>query len=172
MNPFLPADFYLRQMAKLTTTQKNQIIIEAAEGITIQEQVRKYGVSYTTIKRVRRSDPPLNEAAEKRVIATRDSIIEHMEKLRPEINTLLDEYIQELHDPEKRKNATLVQLATTMGILIDKFTAHERSKVSDEDVNNLFEALEKVSPEEDIDGVPELQPQAAAVYAVVEDQRA
>ena len=78
-------------MAKLTTTQKNQIIIEAAEGITIQEQVRKYGVSYTTIKRVRRSDPKLKEAAEKRVLATRDSIIEHMEKLRPEINTLLDE---------------------------------------------------------------------------------
>ena len=45
-----------------------------------------------------------------------------MEKKRDKVCEIIDTYLEQLLDPEKLERSTIQQVATTLGILIDKFT--------------------------------------------------
>ena len=159
-------------MAKLTSRQKKQIIAEAAAGATVRDQAKKYGVSHTTIVRVRRSDPSFSHKVTKKREQLEESVLDHMEKQVPQVNMIIDDLLKEISNKDKQKSATIVQLATVVGILTDKFTIREQRRAGEEDFNNLMTVLSKTSAKEDVRDIPELQPKAESVDAVVEDSGA
>ena len=61
---------------------------------------------------------------------------------------------------DKLAAATVNQLATAMGIVIDKYTANEAIKSSDAKETNFFEAIRAAGKEVDLSAIPELQSSA------------
>ena len=128
-------------VAKLTDKQKKQIIARRAEGESLRGLAKRFGVSDATIRRVLRSDPKTSQkVAQKKAQNTAD-VLAHMDGQKEAVCGLLDAYLAALGDPEKIARAGLSQLATTMGILIDKYTATVQNEQA---LRKLDEMLEKI----------------------------
>ncbi len=155
-------------MSKLTDTQKKKIIAETVEGATRQALATKYGVSMSTIQRVLQSDPALTEKVKKKKEANVVSVFAFMDSKKETVCDLIDKLLTAMNDPEKIQATSLSQLATTMGIVIDKYTATEAMQPSSSKENNLFEAINSCE-EAGIDDLPEIQQATKDDATVVED---
>lgn len=81
------------------------------------------GVSKDTVKRtVQNCDNFAQKAQQKKEENTAD-ILDYMERQKSDVCQILDRYLEELQNPDKIEAAGLREIATTMAILIDKYTA-------------------------------------------------
>lgn len=128
--PLSPGQFLGLFRMRFTEQQKKTIIAERLQGESLRKLGAKYGVSSTTIMKITNKDGAFKKAAEKKTREIEESILKHMEAQKPRVNMLLDQLLDEMGNKDKQAAATLVQLATTMGILIDKFTSFEQSQAA------------------------------------------
>ena len=120
-------------MAKLNDRQKKFIIAEHIEGTSIRALAKKYKVSATTIQRVIHSDTDYaQKVADKKEENTKE-VIAYMDSQKDAVCTLIGDMLTEMGSKDKLKDSSLVQLATSMGILIDKFTVNENAKFAETD---------------------------------------
>lgn len=109
--------------ARLTDRQKKKIIADYVQLGSYNAAAKMNGVSKDTVKRiVQNCDDFAQKLQQKKEENTAD-IIEYMEKQHESVCMLLDRYLEELKSPEKIEAAGLREIATTMAILIDKYTA-------------------------------------------------
>lgn len=155
-------------MSKLSDKQRKKIIAEHLEGASTRCLAKKYKVSDTTIRRTIKQDPEVAEKVAHKKAENVASVLAHMDARKQNVCELIDKLVDAIGNPEKIEKATVNQLATAMGILIDKYTANEQFKSSVVSENNLLEALNNCS-EEGLDDLPELQQAAETDDAVVED---
>ncbi len=155
-------------MAKLTDKQRKRIIAESVSGASIRALAAKYGVSTTTIQRVLKSDTELTQKVAKKKAENTQSVLAFMDSKKQTVCDLIDKLLAAMGDEDKIAATPLNQLATAMGIVIDKYTAGETPKTADTAANNLFEAIEAIG-EEDLNGIPEVQPPAEDDPGLVED---
>ena len=153
-------------MAKLTDKQRKKIIAEHAEGASTRCLARKYHVSDTTIRRTLKSDPETAERVARKKEENVQSVLSHMDARKNDVCAIIDALLEAIRDPQKIADATAVQLATTLGILIDKFTKNE-AVVPSGGESNLLELLANCG-KEGFNDLPELQSTAADDHAVVE----
>ena len=109
---------------KLTDALKSKIVLEVAEGSAKTEIAKKYNISRMSIERIL-NEPEYaemlqNVTQKKEEIAA--DIEEHMNKCRGKVLTLIDKYLDALLDDERIDGATLSQLTTALGTVIDKWT--------------------------------------------------
>ncbi len=155
-------------LAKLSDKQKKKIIAEYIEGSTTRALAAKYGVSQTTVRRVLQSD---KETAQKVAIKKEEnikSVLAYMDSKKDSVCDLIDKLLAAMNDPAKIAATPLSQLATTMGIVIDKYTANELNKPDSDASNNLFEAIKGCVVEGDLNDIPELQQATESDSDVVE----
>ncbi len=155
-------------MAKLTDKQQKRIIAESVSGASIRALAAKYGVSTTTIQRVLKSDTELTQKIAQKKAENTQSVLAFMDSKKQTVCDLIDKLLAAMGDEGKIAATPLNQLATAMGIVIDKYTAGETPKTADTAANNLFEAIEAIG-EEDLNGIPEVQPPAEDDPGLVED---
>ena len=155
-------------MAKLTDKQRKQIVAESVSGSSMTALAKKYGVSTATIHRVVHGDEKLKEKVEQKKAENVQSVLAFMDSKKQTVCDLIDKLLVAMSDEDKIAATPLNQLATAMGIVIDKYTAGEVPKTADTAANNLFEAIEAIG-EEDLNGIPEVQPQAEDDSGLVED---
>lgn len=155
-------------MAKLTDKQRKRIIAESVSGASIRALAAKYGVSTTTIQRVLKSDTELTQKVAQKKAENTQSVLAFMDSKKQTVCDLIDKLLAAMGDEGKIAATPLNQLATAMGIVIDKYTAGETPKTADTAANNLFEAIEAIG-EEDLNGIPEVQPPAEDDPGLVED---
>lgn len=155
-------------MAKLTDKQRKRIIAESVSGASIRALAAKYGVSTTTIQRVLKSDTELTQKVAQKKAENTQSVLAFMDSKKQTVCDLIDKLLAAMGDEDKIAATPLNQLATAMGIVIDKYTAGETPKTADTAANNLFEAIEAIG-EEDLNGIPEVQPPAEDDPGLVED---
>lgn len=155
-------------MAKLTDKQRKRIIAESVSGASIRALAAKYGVSTTTIQRVLKSDTELTQKIAQKKAENTQSVLAFMDSKKQTVCDLIDKLLAAMGDEDKIAATPLNQLATAMGIVIDKYTAGETPKTADTAANNLFEAIEAIG-EEDLNGIPEVQPPAEDDPGLVED---
>ena len=130
--------------AHLTDRTKKKIIREYVEGASSRKLAEKYKVSSTTILRVVKSDPKLaQKVAQKKDENTLD-MLSYMDSRTKNIQKLLDMMFDAMSDPERLSEASMRDLATCAGILIDKFAKYR----TDEDTQTLRTAKEL------LEGVP------------------
>lgn len=91
-----------------------------------------------------------------------------MDSKKNDVCGLIDKFLSAMGDDEKLAAATVNQLATAMGIVIDKYTANEAVNASSAKENNLFEAIDSIG-EEDLNDLPEVQRSAEGDSDMVED---
>lgn len=155
-------------MAKLTDKQRKKIIAESVNGSSTRALATKYGVSQTTIRRVLQSEPELAQKVSQKKAENTASVLAFMDSKKNDVCALIDKLLAAMANDEKLAAATVNQLATAMGIVIDKYTANEALKTSDTKENNLFEAIMLAGKGVDLSAIPELQSETAGDAAMVD----
>ncbi len=156
-------------MAKLTDKQRKRIIAEYVEGGTSQRKLaEKYHVSPYLIRSILSEDKNLTQKISHKKEENTQSVLAFMDSKKQTVCDLIDKLLAAMGDEDKIAATPLNQLATAMGIVIDKYTAGETPKTADTAANNLFEAIEAIG-EEDLNGIPEVQPPAEDDPGLVED---
>lgn len=121
----------MAQKSKFTDRQKKNIVKMYVECQNYSAVAKKYGCSDTTVRRIVESDPDVLEKVEEEKERNMQTVTEHMQKQTEKVCVLLDLLIARMADEDKLDAATVVQLATTFGILVDKYTKNDVK--SDED---------------------------------------
>ena len=125
----------------LTDSQKKKIIADYTECENYSQVARKYKVSFDTVKRTVLNDPETVKKTEQKKDQNTADILAHMETQKIQVCGLLDKYLEALGNEEKINRSNVLQLATTMGIIIDKYTATVRNEQA---LKKLDEMLDKI----------------------------
>jgi len=110
---------------------------------------KEYGVARQTIANIpsRHSEFSAKLTLKKEELAK--SILEEMDNLKPKACEIFDSLLDAMSDEKKIEQASLNQIATAFGILVDKFTKNEKPKADSSARNNLLEALVGIVRPED-----------------------
>lgn len=129
-------------MAKrLTDIEKKKIVADYVVCGNYKETARKNNVSDTTVRKLVAADETIIQKAEEKNAENTADILAHMDAQKEEVCKLLDDYLSALRNPEKIKKAGVLQLATAMGIIIDKYTATAQNEQA---IKKLDEVLGKI----------------------------
>jgi hypothetical protein len=158
-------------MPKLTDHQRKNIIAAVANGESKRSIGRRYGVSDMTVRRICLDDPEMSHKVAQKKAENIASVLAHMESQKTAVCEVIDSLLAHIADSRNLDAATLPQLATTLGILIDKYTANEVKTPHGVD-NNLFDAIVGNAGEDmETDDIPELEQEAATGDDVVEPSK-
>lgn len=109
-------------MAKhLTDRQKKKIISDYATLGTYAAVARKHKISEQTVKRVVRADPKTAEKVAQKKDENTADILQFMESRKNDVCDIIETYLEYLKDPQKLNRASVQSIATSLGIVIDKF---------------------------------------------------
>ena len=119
-------------MAKnLTDRQKKKIIADYAECGVYAQVARKHKVSLDTVKRTVLNDPETAEKTRQKKEQNTADILAFMDGKKQDVCDIIALYLQHLQDPEKLRRASVQSIATSLGIIIDKFTQDAAKKNED-----------------------------------------
>lgn len=96
------------------------------------------GVSDKTVKAIVLDNPETSRISEQKKKQNTLDMLKYMDDRRKQAQEVMDVYLKALADPEKIKSASLAQIATAFGIIIDKFVKNTNST---SDLNKLDEIL-------------------------------
>jgi N6-adenosine-specific RNA methylase IME4 len=88
-------------------------------------------MSINGVKKVLKSDPELAEKCKLKKEENTVEVLAHMDKRKKDVCAIIDLLLEAIQNPEKIAATPLNQLATTMGIVIDKFTANELANAAE-----------------------------------------
>ena len=126
-------------MAKhLTDRQKKKIIADYAECGVYAQVARKHKVSLDTVKRTVLNDPETAEKTRQKKEQNTADILAFMDGKKQDVCDIIALYLQHLQDPEKLRRASVQSIATSLGIIIDKFT---QDAVKEREDNGLLKEL-------------------------------
>lgn len=109
-------------MAKhLTDLQKKEIISDRAGNMSIRQLSQKYKVSTTTIQRVIKGNPEVTQIVTQKKDENTADILQFMEDQKGNVCDIIELYLEALQDPDRLKRASVQSIATSLGIIIDKF---------------------------------------------------
>ena len=127
--------------ARLTDKQKKKIVADYLELGSYNAVAKKNGVSNHTVKRIVLETPEISKKVQQKKEQNTADILSHMESQRDEVIKVLDEYLAAMRDPAKIKRAGVVQLATALGIVIDKYTMTTKNEQA---LQKLDEVMDKI----------------------------
>lgn len=118
---------------RLTDKQKKKIIREYVETENYSEVARRNKIAVNTVKNIVKHDNKVFEKCKHKKEENIKSVLAHMDAKKKDVNELIDRFLEAMKDEEKIENASLRELATAMGIIIDKYTANETTIDNNED---------------------------------------
>lgn len=129
-------------MAKhLTDRQKKKMIADYAELGSYRAVARKHKVSDGTVKRICERDlETTQKIAQKKEQNTAD-ILSFMDGKKETVCDIISLYLEYLQDPQKLDKASVQSIATSLGIIIDKFTRDAERQAD----TSLFENIAKAA---------------------------
>lgn len=108
-------------MGALNDKQRKQIAADRADGMSIRQLAKKFGVSTTTIQRVIKRDPEITQIVTDKKEQNTQDILAYMESKRDIVCEILGKGLDALNSPDKLACATPAQITTAIGTLIDKW---------------------------------------------------
>nr|WP_305135841.1 helix-turn-helix domain-containing protein [uncultured Schaedlerella sp.] len=124
--------------ARLTDAQEKKIVADYAEVGSYAAVGRMNSVNDKTVKAVVERNPDITRISEQKKRQNTLDMLEYMNNRRMQAQKVMDAYLKALADPEKIESASLSQIATALGIIIDKFVKNTNST---SDLNKLDEIL-------------------------------
>lgn len=107
--------------ARLTDRQKKKIIADYVELGSFNAAAKANGVSRNMVKAVVMADSEVSQKAAQKKEQNTVDMLAYMEKRKKEAQGVIDDYLEALANPAKIEAAKLSEVATAMGIVIDKF---------------------------------------------------
>jgi len=108
--------------ARLTDKQKKQIIADYAVNQSYNATAKLHGISHQTVKRVVTRDPETAKKVQQKKEQNTADILDYMESQRDDVCKVLGICLSALKKAERYEKTPPQQIATTMAILIDKYT--------------------------------------------------
>lgn len=109
-------------MPRLTDKQRKQMISDRAEGMSYRQLAERYGTSVTTVKRTLAKNTEVSQKVTHKKESNTADILAHMDAKRDTVKEIIDKALDVLNDEMKLSRASPMQIATMLGIVIDKFT--------------------------------------------------
>lgn len=109
-------------MPRLTDKQRKQIIADYVELGSYAAVAKKHGVADTTVKRAVEQDNQTLRIADHKKDSNTADILAHMDAKKDTVNEIIDKALNVLNDEAKLSRSSPMQIATMLGIVIDKFT--------------------------------------------------
>lgn len=129
-------------MAKhLTDLQKKQIIADYATLGTYAAVARKHGVSRNTVKAAVNADAETAAKCHQKKDENTADILQYMEDQKDDVCNIISLYLSALQDPKRLDRASVQSIATSLGIIVDKFSVTSKN---DQAVKKLDEVLDKI----------------------------
>jgi endonuclease III-like uncharacterized protein len=127
-------------LKKLTDRQIKNIVCARAEGETYTAIAKKYKISPNTVRNYCNSEKDFAKICSIKKDENIKNVIEHMETKAEAVCEIIDVYLAELVNPSRLSRSNARDIATALGIVVDKFT-----KLSgNNDINKLDEVLSKI----------------------------
>lgn len=143
---------------RLTDRQKKKIVADYVQLQSYRAAARLNDVSDATVKKVVKEDPESARLCAQKKRENSQDMLSYLESKRGEAQNLLGLYLQAMADPDKIEQATLPQLSTAFGTIVDKFAMlGDQSGIEAPD-DGLLEALSAaadISPPDDVNMLPE-----------------
>lgn len=109
-------------MPRLTDKQRKQIIADYVELGSYAAVAKKHGIADTTVKRAVEQDHQTLRIADQKKESNTADILAHMDAKKDTVNEIIDKALNVLNDEVKLSRSSPMQIATMLGIVIDKFT--------------------------------------------------
>lgn len=133
-------------MPRLTDKQRKQVIADYIELGSYRAVAKKYGVTADTVRRAVLQDKTTTQKATQKKEANTNDILAHMDSKKDTVNEIIDKALDVLNDQQKLTKTSPMQIATMLGIVIDKFTGtrHVVEKLRADAARNSVETKEAV----------------------------
>lgn len=131
--------------ARLTDKQKKKIIADYVQLGSYNLVAKKNKVADTTVKRIVLSDAEMQKKAEQKKEENTADILEYMDSQKELVCDIIGKGLAELAKPAKLESATMSQITTAIGTLIDKWGLAKSTNVG---VQREDDALTKALREE------------------------
>ena len=125
----------------LTDRQKKKIVADYVECGNYSQVARKHNVSFDTVKRTVAKDPGTVRKAEQKKEQNTADILSFMDSKKQDVCDIITLYLEYLKDREKLERASVQSIATSLGIIIDKFTRDAERQAD----TSLFENIAKAA---------------------------
>lgn len=113
---------------RLTDKQKKKIIADYVQCQNYRAVAKQNGVSPNTVRKIVASSPDTEQKCTIKKEQNTQDMLSYMESKKVRVQEIIDVYLGVLTDPEKLEGATLQQITTALGTLIDKWTAIDDRK--------------------------------------------
>ena len=144
--------------AKLTDRQKKKIIADYVQLHNYRKTAKLNNVAESTVRKVVSENPVCADLCAKKKEQNTQDMLSYLGSKREEAQDLLGLYLKAMADPDKIAEATLPQLSTAFGTIVDKFAMlGDQSGIETPD-DGLLEALSAaadLSPPDDVEMLPE-----------------
>ncbi len=101
---------------------KKKIIADYAQMKSLRAVARANNVSASTVKRICDREPELKQLATQKNEQNALDMLDYMDSKKERVQEIIDVYLGALTDPAKLSDATLREITTALGTLIDKWT--------------------------------------------------
>lgn len=128
-------------MPKLTDKQKKQIIADRIEGMSLRALAAKYGVSTYAVRCAIKSDAEITQKITQKKKQNTLDMLAFMDSRKCKAQDLVDRILLTLNDQEKLQTASVRDLATALGIIVDKFT--QATPQENAKANTLLEEIKQ-----------------------------
>lgn len=114
-----------KEQKRLTAKKKKQIVADYVMLGSYRAAARKHGVAPNTVKKLVTADGEFAQTVTDAKNAQARDILSYMEGQRDAVCTVIGNALEVLSSKEKMEEASPSQIATAMGILIDKWAMLE-----------------------------------------------
>lgn len=128
-------------MPRLTDKTRKRIIADYVACGNYSEVARKYGVARNTVKAIVAKDGETAEKCRQKKAESTADILAYMETQKNTVCNLLDKFLAALADDDKIQRANVQQLATALGIVVDKYTATAQNEQALQKLDALMDKV-------------------------------
>lgn len=143
---------------RLTDKQKKKIVADYVQLQSYRAAAKLNDVSDATVKKVVKEDPESARLCAQKKRENSKDMLSYMESKQGEAQELLGLYLKAMADPDKIAEATLPQLSTAFGTIVDKFAMlgdQSSIEVPDDGLVEALSAAADLSPPDDVEMLPE-----------------
>ena len=116
---------------RLTDKQKKKIIADYVQLQNYTKTAKLNDVAESTVRKIVKNNPDCANQCEIKKEQNTQDMLSYMESKKERVQDIIDVYLGALTDPKKLKGATLQQITTALGTLIDKWTVIDDRKKGD-----------------------------------------
>lgn len=139
-----------KKMTKpITPAQRKRIVAEYINCNSYAQVAKHYGISDHTVKKIVGQDTAFAEKCESKKIQDEQDIYTFLDSRKEEVYGILSGFLSAMADKGKLETATLSQLSTAFGTVIDKYTGVKEylsgDKAAKDQLTQLVDALNKAA---------------------------